>query len=148
MRDVDRLSHAAIERKRARNRLWREKNREECVERAKAWCKANPERRREIQKAYRERNKERISRLAREKAKAKRDEQTELLAGRPAPDRCEVCGGEESSRKQRMHYDHCHKTGKFRGWLCARCNMTLGQVEDNPELLLKLAEYLRTHHAN
>lgn len=27
-------------------------------------------------------------------------------------------------------------------WLCDRCNTTLGQVEDKPDLLRKMADYL------
>lgn len=38
--------------------------------------------------------------------------------------------------------DHDHKTGKFRGVLCQRCNHALGLVGDSVELLKKLIKYL------
>ena len=60
------------------------------------------------------------------------------LAGTPKPKECETCG----STKRRICFDHCHKTGKFRGWICARCNTMLGWVEDDPALLRNLATYL------
>jgi hypothetical protein len=41
-----------------------------------------------------------------------------------------------------LHLDHCHATKAFRGWLCHSCNVTLGAVEDDPNILRKLAEYL------
>ncbi len=39
--------------------------------------------------------------------------------------------------------DHCHKTNKIRGLLCNSCNVGLGQVQDNVELILKAIEYLK-----
>jgi RNase P subunit RPR2 len=34
---------------------------------------------------------------------------------------CELCG----EFTENIHCDHDHKTGKFRGWLCATCNTTI-----------------------
>lgn len=39
--------------------------------------------------------------------------------------------------------DHDHLTGKNRGLLCRHCNLILGHARDNPEVLEKLAVYLR-----
>lgn len=61
----------------------------------------------------------------------------EKEVGRKKPVDCEVC-----SRKGRIVFDHCHKTGKFRGWLCSNCNLALGNVEDNIEILKFLIKYL------
>ena len=55
------------------------------------------------------------------------------------PLQCEVC-----KSTQHICVDHCHKTKLFRGWLCHSCNVALGHVEDSSELLLKLAQYLRS----
>ena len=59
-------------------------------------------------------------------------------APRPKPEQCEICGA-----MGKMCYDHDHKTGKFRGWICNRCNLVLGNVKDNIELLISLSEYLK-----
>ena len=59
------------------------------------------------------------------------------MAGRPRPANCELCAEAAFTK-----FDHCHMTGKFRGWLCDRCNRTLGQVKDSRELLAKMIEYL------
>lgn len=59
---------------------------------------------------------------------------------RPRPDACETCGRVQDYPK--LAWDHCHTTGKFRGWLCRQCNYALGLVKDNPKTLIKLSEYL------
>jgi hypothetical protein len=64
----------------------------------------------------------------------------EAEAGRPKPTTCEVCG-----RTDVIMFDHDHETGKFRGWLCKKCNSALGLAADSPEILEKLAVYVRTH---
>lgn len=63
----------------------------------------------------------------------------EKKAGRVKPDRCEVC-----NKSGVICFDHCHSTGKFRGWLCKECNVVLGIVKEDPETLRKLAAYLDT----
>lgn len=55
---------------------------------------------------------------------------------------CDVCGDEEANLKKKLSFDHDHSTDRFRGWLCNRCNTTLGSVNDNKELLVNLAKYL------
>lgn len=59
------------------------------------------------------------------------------IAPRPKPLQCEVCGA-----IGKICYDHDHKTGEFRGWLCGRCNVALGMVKDNTGILLALVDYL------
>lgn len=70
---------------------------------------------------------------------AARRARVEARAATPRPERCDICG-----EQARTVFDHCHATGKFRGWLCERCNLTLGKVEDSTELLAKMISYL-TH---
>ena len=55
--------------------------------------------------------------------------------------RCAIC---------ETHYpvlcvDHCHKTGKVRKLLCRNCNTGIGQLKDNPNLLIKAAAYINKH---
>ena len=45
---------------------------------------------------------------------------------------CVICGRHQSEFKQRLHVDHCHKSGKIRGLLCFNCNCGLGNFKDNP----------------
>lgn len=55
----------------------------------------------------------------------------------PRPENCNVCGSSE-----KICYDHDHLTGKFRGWLCQKCNVALGMIKDNVETLKSLIAYL------
>ena len=41
--------------------------------------------------------------------------------------------------------DHCHATGKVRGLLCSRCNIVLGKVGDDDDILLSMIDYLRSN---
>ena len=56
----------------------------------------------------------------------------------PKPDVCECCG----NKPLKWCLDHDHKTNKFRGWICDRCNTGLGKLGDNIEGLEKAKEYL------
>ena len=40
--------------------------------------------------------------------------------------------------------DHDHETGNYRSYICDYCNVMLGRAQDNPEILEKGAEYLRS----
>lgn len=57
---------------------------------------------------------------------------------------CKICGLKCVSGK-RLAVDHDHETGKIRDLLCNNCNGGLGKFQDNPELLIKAADYLRKH---
>ena len=64
-------------------------------------------------------------------------QQQEIKAGRKKSEQCELCGSIGN-----INYDHDHKTDKFRGWICHRCNWVLGLVKDNKELLELMIKYL------
>ena len=52
---------------------------------------------------------------------------------------CAICKQKDN---RRLAVDHDHKTGRIRGLLCKRCNLTLGRFEDRPDLFLNAAIYL------
>jgi len=54
---------------------------------------------------------------------------------------CAICG-EPFNKHSDAQVDHDHKTGKIRGLLCNKCNFAIGLLNDDPELVMRLAEYL------
>jgi hypothetical protein len=57
---------------------------------------------------------------------------------------CAICGGDGSSHKNRLHVDHDHKTGTYRGVLCHNCNLGLGHFKDDVILLKAAIEYIES----
>ena len=76
-----------------------------------------------------------------------------LKKDNPYPDdkyTCPIC---QKSKKDLEHLsfsggnstwvlDHCWETSEFRGYLCQRCNMGLGQLQDNITSLKRAIKYL------
>lgn len=42
--------------------------------------------------------------------------------------------------------DHDHRTGLAREWICDSCNTGIGRFQDNPEMLYKIADYIKKHN--
>jgi hypothetical protein len=58
------------------------------------------------------------------------------LVGPPAT-ACDICRSEGTTL-----LDHCHVTGKFRGWLCRECNVGLGKLGDDIAGVRRAIAYL------
>ena len=57
---------------------------------------------------------------------------------------CGICGTDDPGVKG-WSLDHCHSTGKIRKFLCNNCNTGLGLFRDDPERLIRAAEYILEH---
>ena len=57
----------------------------------------------------------------------------------PAGTPCECCG-----RVSKLFLDHCHDSGKFRGFVCRECNSSIGLMGDSVEGVRKALTYLET----
>lgn len=55
--------------------------------------------------------------------------------------RCAGCLVHQKDLKYSLCVDHCHTTDKPRGLLCKPCNLALGNCNDNPDTLRRLAQY-------
>ena len=69
----------------------------------------------------------------------------EKLAGRKRPELCEICKVVTKDYERGLNFDHDHKTGRFRGWICSRCNTALAMVDDNIKILKLLIKYLENN---
>jgi hypothetical protein len=58
---------------------------------------------------------------------------------RPRPGICDIC---QRSPKKRLHLDHDHASGAFRGWLCQQCNHALGLFGESAARLQRAVAYL------
>lgn len=56
---------------------------------------------------------------------------------------CEICGSNKPKGMGGWLIDHNHKTKKFRGILCTKCNALLGFVKDNFKILKSAIIYLQ-----
>ena len=56
---------------------------------------------------------------------------------------CKICKATKNKSNRRLSVDHCHKSGKIRGLLCNHCNVAIGMLKDNPELLKQAISYLK-----
>jgi hypothetical protein len=104
----------------------------------KRWQEEHPERMRE----YREKNRDRRA-LQMRRLHLRRtfgmtlEDYDDLLAAQNGG--CAICGN-LPTEGQSMHVDHVGDL--VRGVLCVRCNNALGQLKDDPELMLRAAEYV------
>ena len=74
----------------------------------------------------------------------------------PRPDenhQCPLCLKTEKELRKRISdrkktfwvLDHCHTTGKFRGYICDYCNTSIARSFEDPETLRRQADYLEYH---
>lgn len=57
---------------------------------------------------------------------------------------CKIC----AKNFDRLYIDHDHKSGKVRGLLCHSCNVAIGHLADNTEVLNNAINYLNESTGN
>lgn len=60
--------------------------------------------------------------------------------GLPQTTTCAICKMDET--RKRLSLDHCHKTGKARGFICDYCNKAISLLDNNPDKFYKHVEAL------
>lgn len=137
--------------KRASDRAYYARNREQILERRKT-DPAFRERERKWKRAHRAKNPEKIKEYRRKKRLRAKDvtlrrkygltlEQFISLRAQQS-ECCAICKN-PLGEGHKVHVDHDHTTGAVRGILCNGCNMALGKFKDSAELLESAIRYLR-----
>ena len=129
------------------------------AEKRKEWVSINRDKIRGYNKAWRERNPDkarelnRISNSKRTDSKKRRENWLKhaygltqeafdsMLFGQGGS--CAICGTKEWGKRGPI-VDHDHFTGNVRGILCNRCNVCLGQLDDNLGLMRNAVRYLES----
>lgn len=146
----------------ATKRAWRQANAEKIREYGAAYAKEHAAEGRARSAAYYRRNPEKC--IARSKAQRARHptrkykSEIKLKYGLSPEDydrmlvsqggACSICKCAPSPgtvRRQRLHVDHDHATGKVRGLLCINCNRALGLLRDDVDIASNAAMYLAEH---
>ena len=102
------------------------------------WAKQNPERVRRISRKW-ERTNKRYWHITTKYGLTKTDYYA-MLERQGC--KCCICQRTLIPADRHTVVDHCHRTNRVRGILCRNCNTGIGQLQDDPVLLLRAVEYL------
>jgi len=146
------------EERRRRNReksaKYRRENPEKWKEidrRAKLKLRQNPEKNLQkltYQQQYREENRKALS----DKERQRRfgitpEEYSDLFKSQNGT--CAICKQPETATRlgkvKALAVDHCHQSGVVRGLLCADCNMGIGKLKEDKNILFSAIQYLERH---
>ena len=140
-------------------REWREANRERLNEYARMRASSSPEQHAERLAAYRDKYpdgrrkrkfefrphsvRERRAYVLLREYGITQEQYDELLSAQDGG--CAICGATASGdpRRPALHVDHDHRTSLVRGLLCMRCNVAIGALRDDVDLIDKAALYVR-----
>lgn len=111
---------------------WKNKNKEKLAEYFKMHYNSNPELK-EIKKKRNRKNRFKNYQITEEQYKDLFEQQS---------GKCLGCGTHQDDLSKKLCVDHCHETGKIRGLLCTPCNLAIGLVKDDVDVLQNLINYL------
>lgn len=132
-----------------------QERREIIIERQKVWATKNPDRVNAYKKKSSEKNREKRRQLYAENRKTlnlrrrlykyeiTEEEYNRLWQSQNG--RCAICNRHETELTRPLAVDHNHDTGKVRSLLCGNCNVGIGNLRDNPEIVRKALDYLLQH---
>jgi hypothetical protein len=108
------------------------------------WRKEHPEKARQYQASYKKRHPERIVEQSRKDALRDVGWTWELYQEIFSQQKglCGICGRSVTGS---LSADHDHLMCKRRGLLCQPCNLAIGLLQDNPEVVDAAAAYLRKY---
>jgi hypothetical protein len=144
----------------AYNRKWKAENRARVLETTRAWRERNKEKLQAYEANRKNSARRKAQRIANYHADPEKSRNAQFYSKyRMSPEdivrfdaatSCSLCKKPVPPRgtgeRHKLHVDHCHTTGKIRGFLCNRCNTGLGKLGDDEAGLLRALEYVRANH--
>lgn len=120
------------------SRDWKKRNPEKCQKWNKKWRDENPEKFKQLKEKYKKSGK---TVIWHRKCRYGIDENefNEILNLQSHI--CPIC--KKDFMNQKKYLDHDHKTGKIRGILHHKCNLLLGNCNDDISILKNAIKYLR-----
>lgn len=111
----------------------------------KQWRKNNPDKEREYCRKYYAKNKKQRYEDGRKRFLMNKfgitiEEYNNLFEKQKGC--CAICGIHQNKLDKKLAVDHGHETGEIRGLLCTRCNLLLGNVNDDISILINSIQYL------
>ena len=59
--------------------------------------------------------------------------------------KCAICGIPQVNLNRNFDVDHDHETGKVRALLCHNCNVAIGLMKENINIMENAIDYLKSH---
>jgi len=101
-----------------------------------AWFRKNSDKAKAYSTAWRAKNPEKVK-------NGKRKRRGYPAPTRPEPKFCEI-GGAAHAQKKALCLEHDHVTGKFRGWVCHKCNAGISMLGDTLDDIRRVVAYLES----
>ncbi len=60
------------------------------------------------------------------------------------PFTCPICQKTTIAGITKIVLDHCHKTGRVRGWICESCNTGIGRFDDDETVVARAIDWLKS----
>jgi hypothetical protein len=127
----------------ARSSAWAKKYPAKQAARAARWRAANPERAQAIERKHSHK-----AALRRRLQRSGHTAEYTLRQWQEQKGGCAVCARPLLFMRKGLQADHCHRTGRPRGLLCTRCNVSLGVIEhETATALLAYRDTWAARHA-
>ncbi len=131
------------------SKTWSANNKEKHAKQKASWVAKNKEKHAKTTKQWSIDNPERFAYLQKQHSLRQFGitvEEYDFLVGLQNS-LCTICDKPETQLNKKgtprdLSVDHCHKTGRIRGLLCASCNLGIGHFKDDIELLKRAINYL------
>lgn len=125
-----------------KSKNYHHQNREENIQKMRERRRKDPEKQKQIYRKEYEKDKSRIVYYNRKRRLGVTKEQY-LQMLKDQNQRCAICEITVEENGKQLCVDHDHSNGRIRMLLCNRCNLVLGNAQDNIHTLEAAIEYLK-----